>query len=290
MKVTSTLARGALTVSVLTAATAILAACGGGSTVPLGAITGTTSSTTGTTTGTTTTSGGGGTTVTQSPYLLFANDYITYASQAPDSAFLHSIQGGDVITGFGGNYTYGNYSSPQTDMNRTGFYNLQAQAKATAPTTAGDYEYVAVLAPGNSTFDISQSNSLLITMGNTVAPSSTGSTNGGHANVLTVDINNAVGTKPATGDCSYDQTLSSVGPSQLSATGVRNYAIPLSSFTCTVGSMTTLQSTGITAVVVKIVGNKNPNVVANEFDTVAVGTIGFSNWSASASDQAALAQ
>ena len=218
-------------------------------------------------------SGGGGATVTASPYILFASGYIGYATQT-NGAYLHSAQGGDVYTGFGGNLIYGNYSSPQGDMNRTGLYTLQAEAAPSAsanPTTAADYVYMAFLAPADGLVDISQAATLLIQMGNTVA-----SPVGGNATVFTVDINNAAGTTAATGDCSYNQTLAAVGTNvALTALGARTYAIPLSAFTCTTGTLATLQSAGITTVAVKIVGNSNPSMVKGEYDTIAVGTIGF---------------
>ena len=216
------------------------------------------------------TGSGGGATVTASPYILFASSYLGYATQT-NGAYLHSAQSGDVYTGFGGNLIYGQYSSPQPDINRTGLYILQTKAAAAATTTA-DYAYVAVLAPANGTVDISQSATLLIQMGNSVNQTASA----GNASVFTVDINNAAGTTPATGDCSYNQTLTAVGNNvTLTALGARTYAIPLSAFTCTTGTLATLQSAGITTVAVKIVGNKNPNIASGEFDTIAVGMIGF---------------
>jgi len=247
-----------------------LVACSGGGVTPAASAGGgnTGGGSGGGTTGGTT--GGGGATATASPYILFASSYIGY-SVATNGAYLHSAQGGDVYTGFGGNLTYGQYSSPQAAMNRTGLYTLQTQAAAAA-TTAADYTYVAVLAPGDATVDISQAATLLIQMGNTVTQSATG----GNANVFTVDINNGKGTTAATGDCSYNQTLAAVGTNvTLTALGARTYAIPLSSFTCSTGTLATLQSAGITTVAVKIVGNNNPNIVNGEYDTIAVGAIGF---------------
>ncbi len=257
-----------------------LSGCGGGGpTVALGALS----------TPTTPTSGGG-TSLAQSPYLLLANDYITYGVQT-NGAYLHSIQGGDVYAGAGGNYGYGGYSSPQAAMNSTGYYTFQVQAGTTAPTTAADYAYVAVLAPQDATFDISQSNTLLITMGNTYYPPYNQNKPGGNVKVLTVDINNGAGSTPATDDCSYDQTVptySTAAPSTVP--GVRNYAIPLSSFTCSTGTMAGLLANGITTVAVDIKGNKNPGVQTGEYDDISVGSIGFTSWNASASDIAALAQ
>lgn len=267
--------RGACGAAIALAAACLAGCGGGGSTVSLGSAVSNSGGG----------SGGGGSSLTQTPYLLFANDYIGYPSPPVNGAYLHSIQGGDVYGVFGGNWGFGGYSSPQPDMNRSGFYALQAKAAGTAPGTATDYAVVAVLAPGDSTFDISQANTLLITMGNTQSNPT------GNANVFTVDINDGSGSNAAANDCSYDQTLSELGPNTAtSALGVRNYAIPLSQFTCSSGTLTGLKSTGITTVAVKIVGNKNPSVAAGEYDVIAVGSIGFTNWSASSSDIAALAQ
>jgi hypothetical protein len=228
--------------------------------------------------GTTTPGGGGGAGVTVSPYSLFASTPIAYAAQT-NGAFLHSIQNGDIYAGFGGNLIYGDYSSPQADMNRTGFYNLQSRATAVAPNTAADFSFIAFLAPGNGTFDISTSTTLLIQMGNT-QPS--------NAKVFTVDLNNTKGTTAATNDCEADVTLRSTGNNVgNSALGVSTYAIPLSSFTCSKGTLAALQSGGITTVAVKVVGDKNKTIAPGEFNTIAVGMVGFSS-AVSAGDQTSL--
>ena len=276
----STVAARCLGAVACAAAVLSLAGCGGG---------GPTVSVAGLPT-TTTNNPGGGTSLAQSPYLLFANDYIGYATQT-NGAYLHSIQGGDVYAGAGGNYAYGGYSSPQAAMNSTGFYTFQVQAAGTAPTAAADYAYVAVLAPKDATFDISQSNALLITMGNAYDPPDNANKPGGNVTVLTVDINNSVGATPATDDCSYDQTVPAASTVAAGVVpGVRNYAIPLTSFTCSSGTLSDLLANGITTVAVDIKGNKNPNVTPSEYDVISVGNIGFTSWGASASDIAALAQ
>ena len=224
--------------------------------------------------------GGGGPTVTQSPYLLFANDYIRYTTPSA-GAYVHSIQGGNIYAQTSG-YTYGFYDSSQADANRTGFYNYQFETSATP--AAGDYAQLVFLAPGGGSLDISQANTLLITMGNTVTPDPTH----GNATVYTIVLTD--GNSATSDTCSYNQTLSTVGPGTPSAEGVRNYAIPLSQFTCSSGSLTGLQSHGLTTVVVVVKGSNNPNLVPNEFDTIAVGTIGFADWGQSAADVAALSQ
>ncbi len=219
--------------------------------------------------------GGGGATGAATPYGLYSSTYIAFPAQTR-GAFLHSAQEGDVLAQFNGNFGYGNYSSPQTDMNRTGVYTIQAQAAATKPSTASDYVQLILLAPGNGTFDISQAATLLIQMGNAFVPS-TAIPTGPNANVFTVDLSNPANGGAATADCAYDQTLAApLGPNQSpSALGVRTYAIPLSSFTCSTGTLAALQASGVTTVAVKVLGNKNPALVASEGDTISVGQIGF---------------
>lgn len=256
--------------------------------------------------------GGGGTTVTNSPYLLYASNYVAYAAPASvptNGAYLHSIQNGDVYAGFGGLFQYGCYSFDQPTMDKTQLYGVQGQANgdgtsactvipgATA-TSSSDYMDVAILAPGtNSTtktavtpFDISQSGTLLIQMGQLAPPDATHS----NANVFTIVLSNdtslAGDGSASTATCAYDQTLTApVGPNSVtSAQGTLNYAIPLNSFTCTgsgwpslsvigglKGSMTTLQSTGLTRLYIWISGDKNPGIKMGEFDSIAVGDVGF---------------
>jgi len=261
--------------SVGVAAAALMACSGGGVTTPKTPDDG---------------GGGGGVTVTPTAYVLFASNYVAYASQT-NGAFLHSLQNGDVYAGFGGKYAYGCYSASQGDMDRTQLYIVQAQANGDgnctpgvpappAPTTAADFAYVAIKAPASNApsasippVDISQATKLLIQMGNTAVPDASH----GHANVFTVTLTNDTkgdGTA-STADCAVDQTLATVGPGAPSALGVLNYVIPLSSFTCSKGSVATLQSSGVTVVAVKFTGDKNPNVAVGEFNTIAVGYVGF---------------
>lgn len=232
--------------------------------------------------------GGGGAGAPASPNGLFASSYIAYAAVPASGAFLHSVQSGDIFAGFVGNYAYGNYSSGQAAMNAAnGVYTVQAQAKATAPTTSGDAVYVAFLGPGNSagatpSFDISQSATLVIQMGNTYNPAYNGNLPGGNAKVFTIDLNNTMGATASTNDCSIDQTVTAA---------VKTYVIPLdgAGWSCSKGgTIAALQAAGITTVAVKIVGNNNTSAAANEFDIISVGYIGFSG--AAPSDAAALQQ
>lgn len=253
-------------------ALASLSACGGGGTTPSSASNGS---------GGTGSTGGGGTTVTASPYIAFASSYLAYpttgapnyGSTQADGSYLTSIQHGDVITGFGGNYTYGGFSSDQHDMNFMRGYRLQVTDKGVAPTTASDYVYAAFLAPGSNgtnvgTVDISQATTLVIEMGNTFRPAYT-------VNTFTIDLNDAHGTTAATNDCAYDQVLNDGSATGLSQDGFFTYAIPLSSFTCTKGSVASL--TALTTVAVKILGNKNTGVAVGNYNILSVGSIGFTS-------------
>jgi hypothetical protein len=242
-----------------------LGACGGGTT-PYSLTSGSSSSGGA--------SGGGGGTTTASPYGLFSSTYIAYSAQT-NGAWLHSIQGGDLYTGSGGNLMYGGYSASQADMNRTGLYIVQTQAATTAPTTAADYYYVALKAPADATFDISQSSTLVIQVGNSY--NATSAAPGGHATVFQLGINDAPASGAASNSCTYNLTLTSEGSGVAqSALGVRTYAIPLSSFsTCSAGSMAAMQTSGITTVAVVIVGSQNSSMVAGEYNTIAIGNVGF---------------
>jgi len=271
---TQTLAAGTyprtLFTGIALAVAAGLSACGGGGT-----------------TAAPSTGGGGGTTVAASPYIAFASTYLAYpttgapnyASTQADGAYLTSIQHGDVITGFGGNYIYGGFSSDQHDMNFMRGYRLQiTTTNGVAPTTAGDYVYAAFLAPGTNgtsvgSVDISQSSTLVIEMGNTYRQPAVPPPFGGTARTFTIDLNDAHGSTAATNDCAVDQALNDGSATGNSQDGFFTYAIPLSSFTCTKGSVTAL--TALTTVAVKIVGNKNMSVAAGDYNILSVGSIGF---------------
>ncbi len=283
--------RGVLLPGVIAVASACLAACGGGG---VEAVAGGGGSGGGGGGG-----GGGGTTVTATPYALFASNYVVYSSQT-NGAFLHSIQGGDVYGFFAGNLNYGCYSFNQGNIDSTQFYGLQAQAdsnggpgntacsvsSSVAPTTAGDVAGVTIKAPGtNSTsatsvapLDISQATTLLIQMGNIYTQGDVPGAHGGNAKVFTVLLNNdtsaAQDKSGQTALCSADKTLGTIGRGAAAPLGVLNYAIPFSAFSCSKGSMTTLQTTGVTSVTVQYSGDKN-SIAVGDLDVIAVGYIGF---------------
>jgi len=282
--------RGALRLAATLVAAWSLAACGGG----------------GVTTPAPASGGGGGTTVAASPYLLFASNYI--AAQE-NGSFLHSVQNGDVYAGFGGLFKYGCYSFDQVALDKNQFYGIQGQANGdgtsncgvvgnTKATTFSDFMNVVILAPGtNSTtktsvtpLDISQSNTLLIQMGQLANSDAT------HANanvftvILTDDTSLGGDGSGATATCALDVTLKHVGPDPtLSATGANNYTLKLTDFQCggsngfpvtssiggLKGDVPTLKAAGVTRVEIWISGDKNPGIQVGEFDTIIAGYIGF---------------
>ena len=122
-------------------------------------------------------------------------------------------------------------------------------------------------------------------MGNTFNPAFVGGAAGGNAQVFTIELSDAANGNASTAadDCTYDQRLTGTGAQIVSPLGVLNYAISLSdsNWVCGPGSMSGLMTNGITAVAVKIVGNKQTNTAGNnalvlgELDLIAVGYVGF---------------
>jgi hypothetical protein len=227
---------------------------------------------------------------------------------AAGGAYVHTTQGGDFCAFASKNYTY-SYDSSQLGTAYGDYYIYQAAA-GSAYAAATDYFGFSILAPYASAnaaitpISITNSKAMLIKLANMVTPSTTN----GLANVVTVTVKNQgiTGTWPATNPaaCSTDVTLltpatgTTSGPgtatftgaylgqasgAYVSQTGLLDYAIPLSAFTCltndsgtgTATTMAALQATGVTQVAVKIVGSKNPKVVAGSIDAISVGGISF---------------
>lgn len=222
--------------------------------------------------------GGGG----ASPYAMYASSFQVYASP-PDSAgaYVHSSQGGDLYAGSSTTFS-GVYFPPQQNITFFGRYTAQYQSQSTYAGTAADYFYVSVRAPGSAastslvTLPISASGNLLIRMGNEVAPNS--ASGNGQANVFTVTMDNSLpGGAGATASCSTDQTLTIVGnTTATSQTGMLDYTIPLntSTWTCSTGTLATLQSTGVSNIAVKVLGNKN-TLIKGGVDAIDVDYISF---------------
>jgi hypothetical protein len=226
-----------------------------------------------------------------SPYILYASNYVPFSAET-NGSYLASVQAGNVYAGeTQPDVAYGNYSSPATTLAETQFYNIQYQWLV-AGGNAKDQAYVSVNVPGSGTtytalspIAIGQATSLLIQMGNTYTQSDNpAGTVGGNATTFTVVLNNDTSAKQngsgQTAQCIAYQPLVSVGRNSATGTplplGVYDYKIPLSAFSnCPVGNLATLLSTGVTSIAVRIDGDQNRSLVANEFDTIAVGYIGF---------------
>ena len=245
--------------------------------------------------------GGGGETVTATAYGLYASNYVAYESQT-NGAFLHSIQGGDLYAGFGGNINYGCFAFGQAEMDSTQFYAIQAQANSNGgppngtncqpesnvlPNTAADYAQISIKAPGTNSptattvapFDISQSTTMLIQMGNIYTAGDVPGAVGGNATVFTVELNNdtsvAQDGSRRTALCSTEVELETIGRSAAAPLGVLNYAIPFSAFNCTTGTMEIMTTTGVTSVTVRYSGDTNPGLQVNGLEVIAVGYVGF---------------
>ncbi len=246
--------------------------------------------------------GGGGPSVDATPYTLFASNYVAYATQT-NGAFLHSVQGGDVYANFGGNINYGCYSFNQGAMNATQFYAIQAQANSNGgppdgnncqpnsnipPTTAADFALVSIKAPGTNSpnaasvapLDISQSTSDACPDGQHLYAERCAGCGRRQCHHLHRKPEQRHVVQPGRLGARLrcvraDQELAVIGRSAEAPLGVLNYVIPFDSFTCTVGTMDTMKSTGVTSVTVGFSGDKNPDLQVNELDVIAVGYVGF---------------
>ena len=227
---------------------------------------------------------------------------------ATGGAYVHTAQGGDLCAFASANYAF-NYDSLTTGTAYGDYYIYQAAAGAAYNKTT-DYFGFSILAPyananaAIAPIAITNSKAVLIKLANMVTPSTTNGT----ANVVTVTLKNqgVTGTWPASNPaaCSTDVTLltgatgTANGPgvasfagtylgqatgTYVSQTGLLDYAIPFTAFTCQTNdlgtgaatTMAALQATGVTQVAVKIVGSKNAKVVAGSIDAISVGGISF---------------
>ena len=197
-----------------------------------------------------------------SQYELTGNDAEPFAISEEDGE-VYSFSGGDFY------YTWGLGEDPNFMIQRQA-YGLQFNHAGTI--TDSSFFGLAFKAPGNSSVDISESDTLVIQTGN-------GSATDAFANshmVFTIELNGGDST------CSYDLTLadgSRPGPDQQAWTspfGIHTYRIPFgeSHLNCADALKADLQE-----VVVKVVGGKDAAASATENNQVLmqVGYIGFSN-------------
>ena len=208
-----------------------------------------------------------------SSQVLFASQYELTGNDAEPYAI--SEEDGDVYSFAGGDfyYTWGLGEDPNFMIQRQA-YGLQFNHAGAID--GNSFFGLAFKAPGNSSIDISESDTLVIQTGNGAATDAFANSH----MVFTIELNGGDST------CSYDLTLadgSRPGPDQqawTSSFGIHTYRIPFdeSHLNCADALKADLQE-----VVVKVVGGKDATASATENNQVLmqVGYIGFSNDTAS---------
>ena len=217
-----------------------------------------------------------------SSQVLFASQYELTGNGA--EPFAISEEDGDVYSFSGGDfyYTWG--------LGENSNYMIQRQAYGLQFNHAGaiddnSFFGLAFKAPGNSYVDISESDTLVIQMGNgantTDFPNS-------HM-IFTIELNGGGYIDNAwSASCNYDQSLydgsrplnNEGGTNETwgNPYGIHTYRVVLADFNCTSGDMSTLGDE-LEEVVVKVVGGKDEIASETEGNQVLlqVGYIGFSN-------------
>ena len=213
-----------------------------------------------------------------SQYELTGNDAEPFAISEEDGE-VYSFSGGDFY------YTWGLGTNPDYMIQRQA-YGLQF--KHEIAIDEDDFFGLVFKAPANSHVNITQSDTLVIQMGNgantTDFPAS-------HM-VFTIDLKGDYGEDSWNNFCSYDQSLyadsrplnneGGTNAAWGNPFGIHTYRVALDSFTCVSGDMNALSS-DLEEVVVKVVGGKDETASATENNEVLlqVGYIGFSNDTAS---------
>ena len=201
-----------------------------------------------------------------SQYELTGNGAEPYAISEEDGE-VYSFSGGDFY------YTWGLGEDPNFMIQRQA-YGLQFNHAGAID--GNSFFGLAFKAPGNSSVDISESDTLVIQTGNGAATDAFANSH----MVFTIELNGGDNT------CSYDLTLtdgSRPGPDQQAWTspfGIHTYRIPFGEdyLNCADDLKADLQE-----VVVKVVGGKDATASSTENNQVLmqVGYIGFSNDTAS---------
>ena len=209
-----------------------------------------------------------------SQYELTGNDAEPFAISEEDGE-VYSFSGGDFY------YTWGLGEDPNFMIQRQA-YGLQFNHAGTI--TDSSFFGLAFKAPGNSSVDISESDTMVIQTGN--GANTTDDPNS-HM-TFTIDLTGDGGSNL----CSHDQVLladsrplnnnGGTNATWGNPYGIHTYRIALSDFACSSGSMDALKA-DLEEVVVKVVGGKDATASATENNQVLmqVGYIGFSNDTAS---------
>ena len=208
------------------------------------------------------TDNGGGEEEQPSSQVLFASQY-ELKDGATGEPYTNSLENGDVYGFSGGSFVWA--GSPTADqMRERQAYGLQFYH--TEAIDENSYFGLTIKAPNNGAFDISESDTLVIQMGNGVSEDAAAFPNS-HT-IFTIDLN---GGEQDTSDfswtysCSYDQELlegsqpgDKFDPHEAwdNGWGIQTYRIPLADFDCGDGDLESLQL-DLEEVAIKVVGGKD---------------------------------
>ena len=208
------------------------------------------------------TDNGGGDEEQPSSQVLFASQY-ELKDGATGEPYTNSLENGDVYGFSGGSFVWA--GSPTADqMRERQAYGLQFYH--TEAIDENSYFGLTIKAPNNGAFDISESDTLVIQMGNGVSEDAAAFPNS-HT-IFTIDLN---GGEQDTSDfswtysCSYDQELlegsqpgDKFDPPEAwdNGWGIQTYRIPLADFDCGDGDLESLQL-DLEEVAIKVVGGKD---------------------------------
>jgi hypothetical protein len=234
-----------------------------------------------------------------SGFVLYASQYERISNTL--DAYTKTKENGLVYVGLGyyesesskaiedvaGNWDWAWYETPTTAE----IENRQSFGKQWAHNTSleeGDVVFINVRAPNRTTLDLSESDTLIIQMGN--GADSDNNTDNGSSNpqnshqIFTVTLNG--GTQDSTynwdNSCSTDQVMSSSHQF-----GLSTYYLELSQFECSVGDLDSLKSK-TAEVVLKVIGGKDSAADAstsNNKTMLRIGYIGFSTQGAVGSNK-----
>lgn len=199
--------------------------------------------------------GGGGvtstvaSTATPSEHVLFAMGFspTTYDAADPDLKW-STGQGGKVWAGSGGGWTYGNFGmwaqSTPDYANGVGAIDVHGGVGVNflhnAALGAGGYIYYKITPRSSGSVDVSATDKLLISIGN----DKFGAAANTHQEVSVFLEGGTLSGGAYSNICTATQALRSHA-------NISTYTIPLSSFTCSSGSMTSLKS-AVSQVVFKV--------------------------------------
>ena len=217
--------------------------------------------------------------VQPSSQVLFASQY-ELKDGATSEPYVNSHEGGDVY-GFSAGFTYA-WAPDANGMRERQLYGSQYYHTA-ANIDSNSYFGLTIKAPGNGHVDISESDTLVIQMGEGTGGATAHTT-------FTIDLNGGEqdsSTFAWSHSCSYDQELlagsqpgDQLDPPEAwdNGWGVQTYRIPLSDFECGDDNFAELKA-DLEEVAVKVVGGKDvdASAAADNHTLLQFGYVGFSN-------------